>query len=60
MRPTINKIWFDRRAEAKPLWLCSVTGGVGPNATNIGCKGVGCSRWLAWRRAKREWKRKTL
>jgi hypothetical protein len=56
MKPSVNKVWFDRRASQKPRWFCSVSGGVGPNNTSVSGKGVGCCRWIAWRRAKRNWK----
>ena len=56
-RATSNKIWFDRRTVSKPRWLCTIYGGVGGNNTDIKANGVGCCRWIAWRRAKRNWKK---
>ena len=57
MKPTINKIFIDRRAFQKPTWLCTISGGCGANKTDIIGKGTGCCRWIAWRRAKRNWKK---
>lgn len=57
MKPTINKIWFDRRTVAKPAWKCLIHGGRGGNATDVVGRGQGCCRWIAWRRAKRNWKK---
>ena len=58
MKPSVNKVWFDRHwAFQKPRWLCSVSGGVGPNNTSVSGKGVGCSRPIAYARAYRSWRR---
>jgi len=55
MKPTINKIWFDRRVK-KPRWYCRVEGGRGVNNTSHFGVGEGCCRWIAYRRARRAWK----
>jgi hypothetical protein len=59
MKPTINKIWFDRRTLSKPRWLCTIRGGIGGNNTSIQVNAVGCCRWIAWRRAKSNWKKES-
>jgi len=56
MRATVNKIFMDRRA-GKPRWFCRVVGGVGPNADNLIGVAYGCARWLAYRRAVREFRK---
>jgi hypothetical protein len=56
MRPTKNKLWFDRRV-AKPRWLCVISGGYGYNSTNIQAKAYGCCRPIAFVRALRAWRK---
>jgi hypothetical protein len=57
MKPSINKIWYDRRAVARPQWLCRVEGGIGPNSSAIIGKGVGCCKLFAYSNAKTAWLR---
>lgn len=52
MKITINKVWFDRRV-MKPRWYCRIEGGRGVNSSEVFVVSYGCTRWLAYRRARR-------
>jgi hypothetical protein len=52
MKPTLNRIFIDRRAN-KPRWYCRVSGGIGVNRDDCVGSAYGCTRWIAYRRARR-------